>query len=188
MQTQSAGFAVGRCFAIMAACASAACAGGYFVGMDLAEVKSTLAERNAELVGLRAQVAELTVDLRNSETALHQIQERRENVIASLEAYITLKDHQLEAARHLIARKDAIALQAFDLQGPLTLKQIVTAKNSFHDIQHEVAAGNFKGLDLTNAYQRLKAIFDNPELEDLGIAYDEAKAGVEDLTAPGKIW
>jgi hypothetical protein len=61
-------------------------------------------------------------------------------------------------------------------------------KNSFHDIQHEVAAGNFKGLDLTNACQRLKAIFENPGLEDLSTAYDEAKARADDLTAPGKIW
>jgi hypothetical protein len=188
MQTQSAGFAVGRWFAVMAACASAACAGACVVGMDLAEVKSTLTKRNAELASLHEQVTQLTVDLRNSEAAMQRAQERREHIIASLEAYVTLKDQQLKVARDLMAKKDAIALGAFDLQGPLTLKQIVTAKNSFHDIQHEVAAGNFKGLDLTNAYQRLKAIFENPELEDLGIAYDEAKAGADDLTGPGSIW
>ncbi|RBP40327.1 hypothetical protein DES53_10833 [Roseimicrobium gellanilyticum] len=175
MQTQSAGFTVGSWFAAVAACASAACAGGYLVGMDLAVLKSTLTDKEAELVELRSQVAELNLNLRDAESAARQALDRREHAIKSLEAYVNLRDEQIELARRLVEKKDALVLGAFEFQSPLTLTQIVTAKNSFHDIQHEVAAGNFKGLDLTNAYQRLKAIFENPDLEELNIAYDEAK-------------
>ena len=188
METQSNGFAVGRWFAMVAACASTACAGGYLVGMDLTKVKSTLATRDAELAGLHQQMSELANDLQKAEKDAARAKNMRERTIESLESALVLKEAQLELASRLIVKKDAMALEAFEFQSPLTLKQIVIAKNSFHDIQHEVAAGNFKGLDLTNAYQRLKAIFENPELEDLNIAYDEAKAQVEELTPRGSIW
>ncbi|HSI63289.1 MAG TPA: hypothetical protein VLE43_09215 [Candidatus Saccharimonadia bacterium] len=142
---------------------------------ELAKLNSTLTDQGEELKVLRLKYENLQRDLQRVKTAAQKNGNEQEGKIASLEAFAAMKMAELKEAHRVIAQKNLISTDRFDLHSPLTLKQIVTAKNAFHDIQHEVAAGNFKGLDLTNGYQRLKAIFESPDLEQLEGAYDTAK-------------
>jgi hypothetical protein len=60
-------------------------------------------------------------------------------------------------------------------QNPFPTSKLAAIANSFHDIQHDVAAGEFSGLSLTNGYQRFKEILDNPETERFLADYDTAR-------------
>jgi hypothetical protein len=205
MHTSSPVYSAGSWLAIMAICASVTYAGGFFVAADramsqlkereaawqvqskasrvredkrsrdLAVLNARLADRDEELTSLREKVEHLTADLQRVETSAQKDKADNEAKISLLEEALTERDARANALRREVAR--SMAVDSFDLQSPLSIKQVVTAKHAFHDIQHEVAAGNFKGLALTNGYQRLKAIFENPDLDALSASYDAVNEG-----------
>lgn len=205
MNSPSIGFNAGTWLAVICICAGVTYAGGYFVATDQAmtglqqrqaewDSQSKTAKEHAG--NLSRENAELTAKLQDREREMQELRWKNENLqsqasraqtdlskvrgpmqekITLLEGAITVKSAELREAHVLLAQKRIVALDNFQMQSPLTLQQIVTAKNAFHDIQHEVAAGNFKGLSLVNGYQRLKTIFDNRDLDILVGTYDTAK-------------
>lgn len=142
---------------------------------EFAVLNVKLTDRDEELTNLRRNVESLTADLQRVKTTAQKEKDDKEAEVSLLEQALTVKAAYMDQLHREMAKRNAMALDSFDLQSPLSIKQVVTAKNAFHDIQHEVAAGNFKGLDLTNGYQRLRTIFDNPDLESLSAGYDAVK-------------
>ncbi|QIF01710.1 hypothetical protein [Roseimicrobium sp. ORNL1] len=207
MHTSSPVYSAGSWLAIMAICASITYAGGFFVATDramsqlkereatweaqarasrsredklsreLAVLNVKLTDKDEEMTNLRKKVESLTTDLQRVTTTAQKDKDDKEAEISLLEEALTSKAERAAQLYREVARRTAMAVDSFDLQSPLSIEQVVTAKNAFHDIQHEVAAGNFKGLALTNGYQRLKTIFENPDLEGLSAGYDAVKEG-----------
>jgi hypothetical protein len=134
-----------------------------------------LQDLEREMQELRLKNETLQRQARQAQTDLSKVRGPMQENITQLERSLAWKSVELSEAHALLAKKRMVPTDHFQIPSPLTVQQIVTAKNAFHDIQHEVAAGNFKGLNLVNGYQRLKTIFDNPDLEHLVGAYDTAK-------------
>lgn len=78
---------------------------------------------------------------------------------------------QLENARREIRtlNQAKLAFGVMEDGGPhfLSMEQMANIKLHFNDLQREVAAGNFKGLALTPAYQELRKVFDHPDFDRL---------------------
>jgi hypothetical protein len=205
MNSPSIGFNAGSWLGIILICAGVTYAGGYFVATDQAMtgLKQREAEWDSQSKAAREHAgalsrenAELTAKLEDHERQMQELRLKNENLqsqasraqadlskvrgpmqenITQLERSLAWKSVELSAAHALLAKKRIVPTDHFQMQSPLTLQQIVTAKNAFHDIQHEVAAGNFTGLNLVNGYQRLKTIFDNRDLDIFVGTYDTAK-------------
>jgi DNA repair exonuclease SbcCD ATPase subunit len=142
---------------------------------EVAKAESAATEARNEMIGLQKQVRDLKreLDQVKMETSkeVHFLVEK----ITNLEEVLSLKADEVRKANQKLAQGNMNAAALADLESPLTVKEIVTAKQSFNEIQHEVAAGNFKGLNLTIGYQRLRTIFDNPEMDRVLGIYDTAK-------------
>jgi hypothetical protein len=205
MNSPSIGFNAGTWLAVICICASVTYAGGYFVATDQAmtglkqreaewgsqskaakehagklsrenaELTAKLQDRAREMQELRWKNENLQSQASRAQTDLSKVRGPMQEKITQLERSLAWKSVELSEAHALLAKKRIVPADNFEIQSPLTLQQIVTAKNAFHDIQHEVAAGNFKGLSLVNGYQRLRTIFDNRDLDMLLGAYDTAK-------------
>ncbi|WP_147263510.1 hypothetical protein [Roseimicrobium gellanilyticum] len=205
MNTSSIGFNAGTWLAVICICAGVTYAGGYFVAMDqamialkqkeadweskskaskeresslsgeLGRLKLTFLDRERELSEAQTKIESLKRELSQTQTALQTTRQPLLDKISKLELSLTWESAALREAQLILAKKRLIPMEGVELQSPLTLKQVITAKQAFNDIQHEVAAGNFKGLNLTVGYQRLRAIFDNPDLDQLIGLHDAAR-------------
>ena len=143
---------------------------------ELAHLKSTAADKENELKEAQLKIEGLK---REQIQTVKTVEELLRGKITRLEEANALQKAALDEAHKLLIAKRIVSSEHFPIESPLTIKQIITAKQAFNDIQHEVAAGNFKGLNLTLSYQRLKTIFDNPDLEELIRMHDAA-------TEPGR--
>lgn len=172
--------------------------GGY---ADRVEAKAKLAQRDEALRVAKRNLNDSAKTLRQNEEEMNvQKQERMmdeerlslaANKIRNLEAELSrlrkdadafrgekaiMEAAERDRARQVVRAKTALEnMSRLREDGPLTLEQIATAKQAFNDIQQEVAAGKFKELALTNGYQRLREIFDHPELADLIREFDTVK-------------
>lgn len=138
------------------------------VATELDRMKAAFAEQKAELNEARQNILGLKLELGRAQMGKQSL----EAMLAPLEEALSVKHAQLRDIEQHLVRITSMKDDLNSLQSPLSIKQIVTAKQAFNDMQHEVAAGNFKGLNLTPAYQRLRSIFDNPDLDKLIGLYD----------------
>lgn len=122
-----------------------------------------LAEKLAGLEKSRAQLLELS----NS-----QQKEIRDLTVKLHVFELVRAEHEKAAQLEAVRMKQAFA--RIDDRTPLSVDQVVSIAQAFHEIEHHVAAGEFPGLALGNAYQRLKALLDNTEIERLIADYDTA--------------
>lgn len=141
---------------------------------ELDRMKTASADQGNELREARLKIESLKRELLEAQSAVQTVKLPLLDKISNLEASNALQAAALDEVHKLLAAKRIVPSDSFQMQSPLTLKQIVTAKQAFNDIQHEVAAGNFKGLNLTTGYQKLRTIFDNPDLEHLIGVHDAA--------------
>ncbi|CAN5777635.1 hypothetical protein BH11VER1_BH11VER1_22370 [soil metagenome] len=94
--------------------------------------------------------------------------------VASLTAKCQFLEGKVANAETAIARGE-IAIKALDeirmkiIKEPqrYTSSLLHTVKLGFNDIQHQVAAGRFPGLALTDGYMEMKKILDNPAFEEI---------------------
>jgi hypothetical protein len=142
---------------------------------ELARLKSNFADKENELRAAQLKSESLKRELVQAQLTVKTVEEVLYGKISRLEEANALQKAALDEAHKLLVAKRIVSSDHFQIESPLTIKQIVTAKQAFNDIQHEVAAGNYKGLNLTNGYQKLRAIFDTPDLEHLIGLYDAAK-------------
>ena len=142
---------------------------------EVTRAESAATEAHNKMIGLQKQVRDLKREL--DQVKVETSKEVRSLVgkMINLEAALSLKADEVRKANQKLAQGNMNAAALADLESPLTVKEMVTAKQSFNEIQHEVAAGNFKGLNLTIGYQRLRQIFDNPDLDHVIGIYDTAK-------------
>jgi septal ring factor EnvC (AmiA/AmiB activator) len=138
------------------------------VATELDRAEKASAHQKEQLNEAHQAIVGLKLDLGRAQEAKQSLETR----IALLEEALNVKHAQLRDIEQQLVRIASMSGNLNTLQSPLSIKQVITAKQAFNDMQHEVAAGNFKGLNLTPAYQRLRSIFDNPDLDKLIGLYD----------------
>lgn len=113
-----------------------------------------------ELAMLQAQHQALQLKVEAEQERLNHTQIAVRNATAEHDRAIAVSEVQLAAVREArnIAIKEPQRVPFYLLK---------TAKGGFNDIQHQVAAGRFSGLALTDGYMELKKIFDNPAFEEM---------------------
>jgi hypothetical protein len=146
------------------------------------ETRAKILERAATSAQENADKA--TANARSLETQVIALKESRQRSYAESGDKIsdlTMKLRQFELGQEqkdkLAKLQMARAKDAFgriDSRRPLTVDEVVTIAHAFRDIQHQVAAGEFPGLNLTVAYGRLKELLDNADIDRLIADYDTA--------------
>lgn len=100
--------------------------------------------------------------------------------VASLTAKCQFLERNTEGAiaRGEVAIKalEATRMNATEEPQRYSLTLLHTVKLGFNDIQHQVAAGRFAGLALTDGYREMKQVLDNPAFEEM-LARDHGLTG-----------
>jgi chromosome segregation ATPase len=168
MQTESTGFASGLWLAVIGIFMGLGFAGGYLVASnhastglkkreaewneksasyitqenkltaELASLKSTLADEDKELAGLRKKETATASELQEAQAKLAREREEHASRMAEVKAHLDIDRHE----RGLI-------------------DQFLKAKKGFIYIKSEVDAGRFKGLEVTDGFQILRATFES---------------------------
>lgn len=112
---------------------------------------------------LREDVASLATQCQLLEREVKSVTEQ------AIQSKIKLRNTENSIARGevAIAALEATRMKATEEPQRYTLTLLHILKRGFNDIQHQVAAGRFPGLALTDGYMELKQVLNNPAFEEM---------------------